>query len=60
MELHLGMGVDGNRGEWVLKLNKSLYVPKQASTNRFDLLKTGLESRVYQKSKVHPCVVYKI
>ena len=47
MEIHLGMGVDGNRGEWVLKLNKSLYGIKQASANWFDILKTGLESRGY-------------
>ena len=35
--------VDGNRGEWVLKLNKSLYVINKSSANWFDLLKTGLE-----------------
>ena len=31
MDIHLGMGVDVNKGEWVLKLNKSLYEIKQAS-----------------------------
>ena len=34
-----GMEVDGNRGEWVLKLNKSLYGLKQASANLSYLLK---------------------
>ena len=29
MYLPLGMVVDGNRGEWVLELNKSLYVLNQ-------------------------------
>ena len=46
MELPLGMGVDGNRGEWVLKLNKPLYGTNQASANWFDLLKTGIERKV--------------
>ena len=49
MELHLGMGVDGNRGEWVLKLNKSLYGIKQANENWFDPLKTGLERRGFNQ-----------
>ena len=31
MGIPLGMGVDGNRGEWLLKLNKSFYGLKQAS-----------------------------
>ena len=31
MEITLVMGVDANRGEWVLKLNKSIYGIKQAS-----------------------------
>ena len=39
MELHLVIGVDGNRGEWFLKLNTQLYGLKQASTNWFDLYK---------------------
>ena len=42
MDITLGMGVDVNRVEWFLKLNKSLYVPKQASTNYFYPLKYGL------------------
>ena len=49
MELHLGMGVDANRGEWVLKFKKSLYGIKQASENWFDHLKTGLERRGYHQ-----------
>ena len=35
MDITLGIGVDGNRGEWVLKLNKSLYGLNQASVNWF-------------------------
>ena len=37
-EITLRMGISGNRGEWVLKSNKSLYGIKQASTNWFDFL----------------------
>ena len=59
MEITLGMGVDGNRGEWVLKLNKSLYRLKKESTNWFDLLKTDLERRGYHQYKVYPCVFYR-
>ena len=42
MELTLGIRVDGNRGEWVLQLKKSIYGLNQASENWFDPLKTGL------------------
>ena len=59
MELLLGMVVDGNRGEWVLKLNRSLYGLKQASANWFDILKTGLERRGYHQSQVDPCVFFR-
>ena len=59
MELPLGMGVDGYRVEWVLKLNKSLYGLNQASANWFDLLKTGLKRRVYHQYLVDPCVFYR-
>ena len=51
----LGMEVDGNRGKWVISLNKSLYVLNQLSTNWFDLLKTILESRGYRESQIYPC-----
>ena len=33
MNIPLGVRVDGNRGVWVLKLNKSLYEIKQSSAN---------------------------
>ena len=33
MKIPLGVRVDGNRGVWVLKLNKSLYEIKQSSAN---------------------------
>jgi len=56
MELPIGMDVDGNRSDWVLKLNKSLYGLKQASSNWFQKLKEGLEDRDYVQSQVDPCV----
>ena len=52
------MVVDGNRGEWVLKLNKLLYILNQASLNWCALLKNGLQRRVYHKSQVDRCVFY--
>ena len=33
IDLPLGVGVDVNRDEWFLKLNKSLYGLNQANTN---------------------------
>ena len=59
IELPLGMVVDGNRGERVLKLNKSLYGLRRASTNWFDILRTGLERRGYHQSQVDPSVFYR-
>ena len=38
MYITLGIGVDKNRGKWVLKLSKSLYGIKQASANWFVIL----------------------
>ena len=52
MALPLVMVVDGKIGEWVLKLNNSLYGLKQESSNWFDLLKTVLESRSNHQSQV--------
>ena len=39
MVIPLGMGVYGNRGEWVLNLNKSLYGLKKAGETWFDIYK---------------------
>ena len=39
MNIPLRIGVEGNRGGWLLKLNKSLYGINQSSSNLFDLLK---------------------
>ena len=58
VDLSLGMVVGGNRGEWVPKLNKSLYGLKQEIANWFGLLKTGLESKFYHQFQVEPCVFY--
>ena len=59
MAFTLGIGLDENRGERVLKLNKSLYGLKQLSTNRFDPIKTGLERRGYHQYQVDPSVLYR-
>ena len=58
IDIPLGMWVEGNRVEWVLKLNKSLYGPKQWNLNWFDILKHGQEIRGYHQSHVYPCVFY--
>ena len=58
MDIPLGMGLDVNRREWILKLNKSLYGIKQASAFLFVLLKTDLERRGYHQYQVDPCVFY--
>ena len=52
MGIVLVVGVDGNRVEWVIKSNKSLYGLNQASENWFDLIKNGLERRGYHQSQV--------
>ena len=39
VELSYGMAEDGNRGKWVLKINKSLYGLKQARKIVFNLLR---------------------
>ena len=59
MELPLLMVVDGNRIEWVLNLNKSLYGLKQSSANWFDFLATGIERKGYHQSQVDPCLFTK-
>ena len=58
-DLPLVMLVDGNRGEYVIKWNKSLYGIKQESKNWFDPIKNCLERRGYHQSKVDPCVFYR-
>ena len=59
MELPLGMVVDLNRVEWVLKLNKSLYGLKKVIANWFYHLKHGPEIRVCHQSQVDPCAFYR-
>ena len=58
MELLLVIEVYLNSVEWVPKLNKYIYGIKQASTNWFEHLKTGIKRRVYYQSKVVPCLFY--
>ena len=53
------MVVDGNRGEWVLKLNNSPQWLNEASEIWFDLLNTGLEIRGYHRYQDDPCVFYR-
>ena len=64
MYLPIGFQVDGqteNNSErnYILKLNKSLYGPKQASYNWYEKLKKGLEDRGFTKSQVDPCLYLK-
>ena len=59
MEIYLVTGVDKNRGERFLKLNKSLYGLKQSIKNWFDLIKTGIERMGYHRSQFDPCVFYR-
>ena len=59
MELPLGTEVDVNIGEWFLKINKSLFGLNKENEKKFDLLKTGLDRRGYQKYKVDTCVFYR-
>ena len=41
------------------KAKKPLYGINQESENWFDLLKTGLERRVYHQYQIDPCVFYR-
>ena len=62
MELPIGMEVPGSEGYnkiYVLRLRKSLYSLKQASANRYDMLKKGLEIRGFKESVTDPCVFIK-
>ena len=59
MDILLGMLFDGNRVEWVLKLNKFLYGLKKSISNWFDLITNVLESRGYHQYQVYPCVFYR-
>ncbi|MEY3108605.1 MAG: hypothetical protein RL730_956, partial [Actinomycetota bacterium] len=61
MEIPIGIAVDGidqNRN-YVLRLRKSLYGLKQASSNWYSYLKEALESRGFKESLSDPCVFMK-
>ena len=56
MELPYGFDIDGSKS-YILKLNKNLYGLKNASHNFWNLLKSGLEARGYEKqSNSDACV----
>ena len=52
------MGVERNRGGWILNLNKSLYGLKQAKCKLVWYSKNDLERRGYYQSQVESCVFY--
>ena len=61
MEVPIGIAIDGieqNR-KYVLRLRKSLYGLKQASSNWYSCLKTALEIRGFKESLADPCVFMK-
>ena len=58
MELPFGFDHDGDRS-YVMKLNKSIYGLKQASSNWFDHPTKGLKQRDFFPSEIDPCVYYK-
>ena len=58
MEIPIGVSVEGihQNKKYVLRLLKSLYGLKQASSNWYACLKKGLEDRGFQESQSDPCV----
>jgi hypothetical protein len=58
MEIPIGVSVDGvhQNKQYVLRLLKSLYGLKQASSNWYSCLKQGLEDRGFKESQGDPCV----
>ena len=61
MEIPIGISIDGidqNR-DYVLRLRKSLYGLKQASSNWYSCLKEALEKRGFKESLADPCVFMK-
>jgi hypothetical protein len=58
MEIPVGVSVDGihQNKAYVLRLRKSLYGLKQASSNWYSYLKKGLEDRGFKESQSDPCV----
>lgn len=59
MEVPRGCNVDGNKKDFVLRLNKNLYGSKQAGKIWFNFLVKGLLKRGFKKSKADDCVFYK-
>ena len=60
VELPICFGVERSHPrEWVVILDKKLYVLKDSVLAWFDKLKEGLEARGFVQSQVDPCVWYK-
>ena len=57
MELPVGFDLDnGNKREYVLKLNKNLYGLRQANFTWFEMLSKGLTDRGFTPSAIDSCV----
>jgi hypothetical protein len=58
MEIPIGVSVDGihQNKAYVLRLRKSLYGLKQASSNWYSYLKKGLKDHGFKESQSDPCV----
>ena len=60
MELPIGFGVeDYHPREWVITLDKNLYVLKDAGLACFEKIKECLEARGFFQSQVDPCLWYR-
>jgi len=59
MEVPQGFNVDGNRGDYCLRLHKNLYGQKQAGRVWNQFLHEGLIARGFVQSNVDMCVYYR-
>ena len=60
--MDLPIGIDapyGGKRDYVLKLNKYIYGLKQNSTNYFETLKEGLNSRDFEQPQMNPYVFFR-
>ena len=57
MELPIGFGVEGaHPREWVIRLDKNLYILKDTVLEWFEKLKEGLEARYFVQSQLDPWI----